>query len=816
MKEIFISFIIEKVSKMLFLSCSTLTTIVGITLPNFDLEKRILEEMPVIIKEEKTEADEEIKQDVANVEVLESKKSVGEVLEEKNDEELKETIEEDAIVTIDPKVEEQEEVAKMGNASEKEEETSKENENVYIEDKDREVEVKEEALEEEKAILEKEKVQNKAEKKTETLKVEEKKEPASKEEKPNNKFEEPVFEQNKFEEKEEPKKEVPTVKEEIVEEVKDKEQIVEKETSENKDATTNEVEEPKVEQEEVIEQENSNEKEEETSKENDSLDAENKDREVEVKEETKEETVLEKEKLEEKVEENNETLKVEEKKETSSKEEKPNNKFEEPVFEQNKFEEKEEPKKEEIPTVKEEVAEEVKEEEQIVEKETSENKDANTNEVEEPKVEQEKVFPEVQDVNEEDELITLIKNAKQRTANVNSAHFTRYRTGLYPGSEEIKYNKNQNRFLYVSSNIQEYLEGAEGNYPPTVNGRVSSYYAQTRWKKDAENPNWVKQSPLISYFGISELGFLNEIKSVKKVEGSGYRLPLYEVTLAQDFANQAGENLLNTVNLFNKDVKVYVTLDLNYKYIIKFDCKFEKEDLNKKELGPIEIDVHIGGFDSTNIARPSDLNDEPDEREKPSDALTQNQKAEIMNKIYNAYTKTYNANSATYELNGQKVMYNKSTNSALMETSTETTYYKGQDGMYLDYDFVKPKYHHESWTKLNGSSEWKQNVTKHKKFIPQELLFLNHDYIVIHDVEEVETVGDVNTYTITILQYGANLIYSEIYETENKFNANVTFKVSIDKNGYVVGINADFGDNKIALKLYDIDNTEVVKPAGIE
>ncbi len=417
----------------------------------------------------------------------------------------------------------------------------------------------------------------------------------------------------------------------------------------------------------------------------------------------------------------------------------------------------------------------------------------------------------------EADLIDTIKKAVEKTKNADSAYYIRKRTGAYPGTEKIKYSKTQNRRWYSDGTVEEYIEGFSNNYPPISQGRVSSYYAQTRWVKKNGSSEWIKESPLISYFGISELSWLDEIKSV---ELKGTRpFAYYIITLDRDYANKKAIDLLNAGyylenGIFKTDVKIAIQID-HEGYIRSFDCNWGEEVLNNPFISSITMSLAMGEFNKTVVERPTDLNDKPDERQKPSDELTQTQKAQIMDRIYDSFEQTLFANSATYELNGTTVKYNREKNNALISDSSETTYYEGTEGMYVDHNYVGPSYYHNNWTKSNNTNEWKQNKSKHKIFTPQELYFLDHDFIVIHDVTKVEKVDDLTTYTITILKYGANLAYSHVYGVSNKFNDNITISVSIDNDGYVRGINADFGDNKIDLKIYNIENTVVTKPEGI-
>ena len=128
--------------------------------------------------------------------------------------------------------------------------------------------------------------------------------------------------------------------------------------------------------------------------------------------------------------------------------------------------------------------------------------------------------------------------------------------------------------------------------------------------------------------------------------------------------------------------------------------------------------------------------------------------------------------------------------------------------MYLDYDFVTPAYHQESWTKDKATNTWTKNVTKHKTFTPQELFFLN----AIFTVNSQEHNNDLHTYNITILKYYANLAYSHVYGVSDKFTNDITMDVTIDDNGYVRALKSDFG---VDLVLTNIENTIVNKPEDL-
>ena len=75
--------------------------------------------------------------------------------------------------------------------------------------------------------------------------------------------------------------------------------------------------------------------------------------------------------------------------------------------------------------------------------------------------------------------------------------------------------------------------------------------------------------------------------------------------------------------------------------------------------------------------------------------------------------------------------------------------------------------------------------------------------------------GDITTYTIVLYKADANLAYSHVFNESNKFDENITLTVSLDKDNYVREMHADFGDNSIDLVIYNIDNTEIIEPEGI-
>ena len=87
---------------------------------------------------------------------------------------------------------------------------------------------------------------------------------------------------------------------------------------------------------------------------------------------------------------------------------------------------------------------------------------------------------------------------------------------------------------------------------------------------------------------------------------------------------------------------------------------------------------------------------------------------------------------------------------------------------------------------------------------------------LIFDVKSVETESDVTTYTIEVLKEYANQAYSYSYDTaDNKFSSNVTFTVSLDKNGYVSEIHINSEGYKLDLIISNVNSTNVEKPEGI-
>ena len=411
---------------------------------------------------------------------------------------------------------------------------------------------------------------------------------------------------------------------------------------------------------------------------------------------------------------------------------------------------------------------------------------------------------------EQNNYIEIIQQALQKTKNVESVYFTRYRTGIYPENSKIKFNRSQNRHWYSNGEVEEYIEGFPGRYTTEFN--PVKYFYQTWWLKYKQTNTWEKRGTLHSVYGISELGYLSQIKSVEKLN-INCPYSVYVVTLDQNFANKASENLLNTPNMFNQDVTITVMIDFDG-YIRSIDSDWQKEVLNNPSIGPVKITVHIGDFNSTNINRPSDLNDEPVNYRDTRDDLTPTKKENIKNNIYEAYKKTYDANNATYEVNGKKVEYDIQSNSALVEDSDGTiTYYDGKDGKYIDHNYVTDEYHHESWTKFKNSNVWVKNVNKHTCFIPRELYFLN----TIFDVSNVEVQSDVTIYTIEVLKQYANSAYSYSYNTSDSiFNSNITFTVSIDKYGYIKEIHINSEGYKLDLVISNVNNTNVERPSDIK
>ncbi len=407
-----------------------------------------------------------------------------------------------------------------------------------------------------------------------------------------------------------------------------------------------------------------------------------------------------------------------------------------------------------------------------------------------------------------EELIKLLQDAAKRTQNTDSIYYTFELKGMYNSYYKRKYNKLQNRSWLLGDGVEEYLEGAAGRY----NGEsfVSSYYNQDRWIKSDDSKEWVKAPSLHSIFGIGTLSFFDEIKDVKEIkpESGRYAFSTYVVTIDNAYANKVAEVQYNILNMFKTDIKLDVCINHDG-YIVLVHSDWTEEVLTNKS-SELHVRLHMGNFNETNVERPKDLNVVLTEREQ-SKELTATEKREMASKIEEAYAKTRDVNSATYKLNGKVVKYNREQNSAIFETSQSETYYKGTPGMYVDHNYVGPSYHHKSWTKFTGTDTWVKNVTKHTIFTPVELYFLNR----VFDIKDVSVDGDITTYTIVLYKADANLAYSHVFNESNKFDENITLTVSLDKDNYVREMHADFGDNSIDLVIYNIDNTEIIEPEGI-
>ena len=407
-----------------------------------------------------------------------------------------------------------------------------------------------------------------------------------------------------------------------------------------------------------------------------------------------------------------------------------------------------------------------------------------------------------------EELIKLLQDAAKRTQNTDSIYYTFELKGMYNSYYKRKYNKLQNRSWLLGDGVEEYLEGAAGRY----NGQsfVSSYYNQDRWIKSDDSKEWVKAPSLHSIFGIGTLSFFDEIKDVKEIkpESGRYAFNTYVVTIDNTYANKVAEVQYNTLNMFKTDIELQVCINHDG-YIVLVHSDWTEEVLTNKS-SELHVRLHMGNFNETNVERPKDLNVVLTEREQ-SKELTATEKREMASKIEEAYAKTRDVNSATYELNGKVVKYNREQNSAIFETSQSVTYYKGTPGMYVDHNYVGPSYHHKSWTKFTGTDTWVKNVTKHTIFTPVELYFLNR----VFDIKDVSMDGDITTYTIVLYKADVNLAYSHVFNESNKFDENITLTVSLDKDNYVREMHADFGDNSIDLVIYNIDNTEIIEPEGI-
>ena len=206
--------------------------------------------------------------------------------------------------------------------------------------------------------------------------------------------------------------------------------------------------------------------------------------------------------------------------------------------------------------------------------------------------------------------------------------------------------------MYIDGDVEEYLEGFPGRYTTEFN--ASRYYYQTYWRKNQETNQWEKRGTIHSSFGISELGYFRKIKSVEKLNIERCPFEVYVVTLDKDSANVAGENLLNTPNMFKTDITLTVMIDHDG-YIRSIDCNWTKDVLNNPSLGPVIMTIHIGDLNTTKVDKPKDLKEEPVNNQDTRNELTPNKKEVIKSSIYEAYKKTYNANSATYNLNGKEV-----------------------------------------------------------------------------------------------------------------------------------------------------------------
>ncbi len=397
----------------------------------------------------------------------------------------------------------------------------------------------------------------------------------------------------------------------------------------------------------------------------------------------------------------------------------------------------------------------------------------------------------------------VVEDVVKKTANANSARYILKNSGYYNTKDDVWYNKADNRrYGIFDDKVLEYVEGIPGRQ--TLDSPLSRYYYQDIWRND--NGVWEKQPSLYSGFGISTLSLLKNIKSAELDSDRPWMT--YLVTIDKDVANKAMENLYNRVNTFNKDIKVYVSVDKKTGYIIHVVSNWKNEDFTNSNSS-FNFDLVIVDVNTTTVKRPAELKDAVITDNKKPDELTATKKQEYARLIENAYAKTRDANSLTYNLNGKTMAYNKEKNEALLTNGDTTTYYKGTEGMYKDYDFVAPKYHQDSWTKTNGT--WVKNVRKHTTFTPQELLFLNH----IFTVNKVEKKGNITTYTVEILKYDANLAYSEVYKVKDKFSKNVEFEVSVDDQGYIRALNIDFGSSKLNLTIDKINATDIVKPNGI-
>ena len=525
--------------------------------------------------------------------------------------------------------------------------------------------------------------------------------------------------------------------------------------------------------------------------------------------ETKEEVVLENEttKKEQNVVEKDsndstKTVKTDDKKTTEEpKEEIVESEVEEQKEQVVPSESQEENKKEEqlvVPEVKEPEKETPKIETTTPDKDNEEKQEESKSEEETPAPKEEVITPTVKE-----DYKNVVEDVVKKTADANSARYILTHTGYYTTKDDVWYNKNDNRrYGIFDDKVKEYVEGIPGRQ--NLDSPLSSYYYQDIWLN--KNGVWEKQPSLYSGFGISTLSLLKNIKTA--VLHSDRPWMTYLVTIDKDVANKAMENLYNRVNTFKNDIKVYVSVDKRTGYIIHVGSNWKNEDFTDSKTS-FTFSLVIADVNNTKVNRPEELKNVVITDNKKPDELTATKKQEYARLIENAYAKTRDANSLTYSLNGKTMAYNKANNEALLTDGNTITYYKGTAGMYMDYDFVAPKYHQDSWTKTNGT--WVKNVRKHTTFTPQELLFLNH----IFTINKVEKKDDITTYTAVILPYDANLAYSEVYGIKNKFSENFEFQVSVDDQGFIRSLNMDFGSSKLDLTIDKINTTEIVKPDGI-
>ncbi len=402
-----------------------------------------------------------------------------------------------------------------------------------------------------------------------------------------------------------------------------------------------------------------------------------------------------------------------------------------------------------------------------------------------------------------------IENLAKEALNLDSAHFltnTTYKSSKKEVRDEVWFSRSQNRRYSIYDGVTEYLEGQPGRY--TTDKLVSRYNYQDHWTYNNETNSWGESRSFYSGLGISHLLFLTNVKSAELLSKRAH--PSYLVTIDKDVANKAVEDCYNITNAFKNDIKLVVLTEVKTGKLYYISSSWKESDFNKTS-DYFTMNVVIDGWDSTTVDRPKDLKNVEIHDYPKKDEFTATKKYEYSRLIEKAYAKTRDANSLTYTLNGTTMKYDKKKNEALLTTSNSTTYYKGTEGSYIDHDYVGPTYHQKSWTKLNSTGTWKENTTKHTTFTPQELYFLNH----IFTVDKVERNDDITTYTVEILKYDANLAYSHVYGVSNKFNDKLVFKVSVDKEEYIRGIEIDFGDSELNLKIDDVNNTEVVKPQGL-